>query len=235
MGGFFMENKNMTTCKACGKEIAKGVKKCVHCGKDQRSFFKKHKILTGILVLVLIGSIGATLGDDPEQKSKVDEPTQQAVTSNELSKEAVEEEKPKEEIYNIGESFVTGDLGVVVDSVEETTEFKSNNQFIDNVTTEGKFIVISAKLTNNDKESRTISSMQFRIIDNQDRSFDASNDTNLMVILGDEYLFLDDINPGMSKTGVFVFEVPNDINEYFLEVDSGVGFAAGTSAKVKLK
>ncbi|TJX14981.1 DUF4352 domain-containing protein [Tissierella creatinini] len=77
--------------------------------------------------------------------------------------------------------------------------------------------------------------MQFRIIDNQDRSFDASNDTNLMVILGDEYLFLDDINPGMSKTGVFVFEVPNDINEYFLEVDSGVGFAAGTSAKVKLK
>ncbi|TJX14982.1 hypothetical protein E9840_04570 [Tissierella creatinini] len=146
-----MENKNMTTCKACGKEIAKGVKKCVHCGKDQRSFFKKHKILTGILVLVIIGSIGAALGDDPEQKNKIDEPTQQAVTSNELSKETAKEEKPKEEIYNIGESFVTGDLGVVVDSVEETNEFKSNNQFIDNVTTEGKFIVISAKLTNNDK------------------------------------------------------------------------------------
>lgn len=53
------ENKNMTSCKACDKEIAKGVKKCLHCGKDQRNFFMRHKILTGFLVLVVIGMIGS--------------------------------------------------------------------------------------------------------------------------------------------------------------------------------
>lgn len=44
----------LVNCKACNKEIAKGVKKCPSCGKDQRNFFGKHKILTGLAVIVLL-------------------------------------------------------------------------------------------------------------------------------------------------------------------------------------
>ena len=47
----------LVTCKSCGKELGKGVKKCVNCGADQRNFFVRHKILTGILALVIIGII----------------------------------------------------------------------------------------------------------------------------------------------------------------------------------
>lgn len=61
-----MNEKMMANCKACGKEIAKGIKKCVHCGKDQRNFFMKHKILSGILILVLMGAVGAALGTGDE-------------------------------------------------------------------------------------------------------------------------------------------------------------------------
>ena len=57
-------NNKLTNCKACGKELAKGVKKCTSCGKDQRNFFMKHKILTGILVLAIIGAIGSDGGDN---------------------------------------------------------------------------------------------------------------------------------------------------------------------------
>jgi hypothetical protein len=46
----------MTNCKACGKEIAKGAKICPNCGKDQRSFFGKHKIITGVLGIIILGS-----------------------------------------------------------------------------------------------------------------------------------------------------------------------------------
>jgi len=53
----------LVNCKACGKEIGKGVKKCVHCGTDQRNFFGKHKIITGILVILVLGGIGSALGD----------------------------------------------------------------------------------------------------------------------------------------------------------------------------
>lgn len=54
-------------CKACGKEIAKGVNKCVHCGKDQRNFFMKHKIITIILALAIIGGIGSAMGGNKDQ------------------------------------------------------------------------------------------------------------------------------------------------------------------------
>lgn len=56
-----------------------------------------------------------------------------------------------------------------------------------------------------------------------------------MMILGDKSLFLESCNPGMSRTGTFVFEVPEDVESYSLKVGSGTGFAAKTSEIVKLK
>jgi len=52
----------MVNCKACNKEIAKGVKKCVHCGKDQRNFFKQHKVLTFILAVIILVGINKVMG-----------------------------------------------------------------------------------------------------------------------------------------------------------------------------
>ena len=77
----------MVNCKACGKEIAKGVKKCPHCGKDQRNFFMKHKIITGILVILLLAALGGVMGGD-------DKPSSGGEVS---SKENVEKGKEKEE------------------------------------------------------------------------------------------------------------------------------------------
>ena len=48
----------LVSCKSCGKEVIKGAK-CPRCGKDQMNFFQKHKILTGIAVIVVIGVIGS--------------------------------------------------------------------------------------------------------------------------------------------------------------------------------
>ncbi|MFS0639198.1 hypothetical protein AB1K84_25325 [Mesobacillus foraminis] len=53
---------NLVPCKACGKEIAKGVKKCPNCGKDQRNWFMRHKILSFIGAIVLLVAIGSALG-----------------------------------------------------------------------------------------------------------------------------------------------------------------------------
>lgn len=54
----------MKTCKECGTEISDKAKACPKCGKDPRNFFLKHKVLTFILAIVLIGIIASVGGSD---------------------------------------------------------------------------------------------------------------------------------------------------------------------------
>lgn len=56
-------------CKECGSEVSsKGV--CPKCGKDQKNFFVKHKVISFILILVVIGTIvGASGGNKTTNNS----------------------------------------------------------------------------------------------------------------------------------------------------------------------
>jgi uncharacterized protein (UPF0212 family) len=44
-------------CPKCQEDIQIGAIKCKHCGADLRNWFIRHKILTGILFLFIIGII----------------------------------------------------------------------------------------------------------------------------------------------------------------------------------
>lgn len=52
-------NEKLKNCKACEQEIGAKVKKCPHCGEDQRSFFGRHKFITFLLVVLVLGGIGS--------------------------------------------------------------------------------------------------------------------------------------------------------------------------------
>lgn len=50
----------MKKCKSCKSEIDSKATKCPKCGTDQRNWFGRHKIITGILVIIVVfGIIGA--------------------------------------------------------------------------------------------------------------------------------------------------------------------------------
>lgn len=49
----------MKKCKSCQTEIDSKATKCPHCRADQRGWFKRHPILTVILILVVIGMFGS--------------------------------------------------------------------------------------------------------------------------------------------------------------------------------
>lgn len=53
----------MKICKECGSEVSsKGV--CPKCGKDQRNFFVKHKVITFLLVVIILGTIVGATGEN---------------------------------------------------------------------------------------------------------------------------------------------------------------------------
>lgn len=91
----------MTQCKACEKDIGKGVKKCVHCGKDQRNFFMRHKIFTGFLALILIVIVVSVNGtDNPEvadDNQDIEAEEKEPVNESENESEAEVEQEPEKE------------------------------------------------------------------------------------------------------------------------------------------
>ena len=63
----------LVRCKACGNEVAKGVKKCPNCGKDNRSFVARHKVLSAIAILVVLGGVGGAMnkGEVVEEENEI--------------------------------------------------------------------------------------------------------------------------------------------------------------------
>lgn len=63
-----MENSNEQSqgqtikCPSCKEAIQLGAKKCKHCGADLRNWFVRHKVITGILIIIGIGIIGSAMG-----------------------------------------------------------------------------------------------------------------------------------------------------------------------------
>lgn len=62
--------ENTKTCKFCTKEIAKDAKRCPECGGDLRNWFARHKILTGLLVLIVLGVYFAIQSDKEDEHAR---------------------------------------------------------------------------------------------------------------------------------------------------------------------
>ena len=54
----------MKKCKECGTDVSSDAKVCPKCGKDQRNFFMKHKVITFILVVIVLGVIAGVGGSN---------------------------------------------------------------------------------------------------------------------------------------------------------------------------
>lgn len=90
----------MKRCKSCQSEIDAKATKCPHCQADQRSWFRRHPILTGLLVLFVIGIIGAA-GGGGGKNEKSSQPTSQ----KEEAKETPVQEPIKINVRELADDF----------------------------------------------------------------------------------------------------------------------------------
>lgn len=108
-------NDNMTTCKTCGKEIAKGVKKCPHCGKDQRNFFMKHKIISVIGIIIILCIVGKALAGNGSNTSS---DTKKEASTAVSSKSTKTESKPKDDKKYSYSKFMQITMGMTYEQVK---------------------------------------------------------------------------------------------------------------------
>jgi len=200
-------------------------------------------LLWGLGIFIVLGIIGTIIGDDngsdqaePSTSTQVEEASSEAETANKEEDQENTQEEGNADVYGIGDYVEVGKLAYIVHNVETTDILESDNEFIDPATTDGQFVVVEIEAFNNDTETRMVDSTMFKIIDDQGREYESSSDVDVMMVMDESLnLFLQDINPGLSKTGKLVFELPADVTSYELQVSSGFALAGGEYATIQLK
>ncbi|WP_071461546.1 DUF4352 domain-containing protein [Bacillus massilinigeriensis] len=212
----------LVNCKACEKEIAKGVKKCPSCGKDQRSWFGRHKILSFIGAIIILGGIGSALGGGSEE------------TSSSVSKSGeVKQEAKKEEVqFKVGDIIKVDSLEYTVTKVEEKD--KVGNEYINKtVSNGGTFVAIQYTVKNvGDEPVGMFDYPSINLVDEKGAKYDADIDASSNYAIEtdiDNSKIASDLNPDIQVTATDVYEVSK------AKYSQGKWFIHIGDAKVQLK
>ena len=214
--------------------------------KVKKPFYKKWWVW--VLAIIIIGNIvngggeEETASRDTKAETASTEPakTEEPKAEEPAKKEEAKKEEPKKEevkAFGIGEKATIADVGFTLNGVEETNEINSGNEFIPNATTEGKFIIADVSVENGQKEALTINSSFFKIKTTDEVEYEATTDGEVIMAMGDNMgdFFLEQINPGLSKSGKVVFEVPADLDLTKAVLYCQTGFWGTETIEIKLK
>lgn len=219
-------SNQITKCKTCGNDVAKGAKSCPNCGKDQRNFFMKHKIISIILILIILGGIGGALGDDepkPADTSSTPAVTEDSTDNNdkETSKEASKEEKTT---FGVNEPAELNNIIVTLNGVTESKGSAYNEPSDGNV-----FLIPEFTIENNsDKEINISSMLSFAsYVD----GYSANLDLGAMIVDSGKNQLDGTIAPGMKMNGVIGVQAPSNWSE--IEIHVQPDFWSGKDFKFK--
>ncbi|ASA24736.1 DUF4352 domain-containing protein [Paenibacillus donghaensis] len=165
-----------------------------------------------LIALVIIINIVSTDDDDTTNKA----PTQDSSASNSNTKS--EDKKTEEKkLAAIGEELKVGDVVFKVNKISTTKKIKDGEYLSYSPSSEGSvFLVVNATVKNAGNEMITTDSSFFGLSKGDVKY----TPTTLITTSGDYFLY-EGINPGLAQTGNVVFEIPEDMKDFILNVQTG--------------
>jgi len=189
----------MKKCKSCQSEIDDKAKKCPKCQADQRNWFAKHKILTGILAIILIGAISSAGG------------SKNTNTSNSTSS-TVSNSKQEQKTYKIGEVINTGTFEITAVSANQKTVV--GGQYLNEKASEGAtLLAVNWKYKNiSDKPASSYSQPSVKLVDSNGTEYewDLGKSSTYAVEQKIDSKVVSDLNPGITVNDAKVFEVSKE-------------------------
>jgi hypothetical protein len=208
---------NLVQCKACGKEIAKGVNKCPNCGKDQRNWFMRHKILTFILAIIVLIILVNMLGGGDDTATD---------TANDTNTNQTAEDAPEEKVYQLNEVVKVDKAEVTVTKFEEKSVIGDPN-FLGKEASEGAVLVgVQYKLKNaSDEPMGMFDQPTISLVDEKGTEYDSDIDASAAYATEtgiDNSKILSDLNPGITVTGTTVYEISKESfgqGKWYIQID----------------
>lgn len=214
----------------------------------KKSWFARHKILTGILgILLLFLFAGALSGEDdpaPAAATQTSSETahafdeegtgssarSQGSTADESAaddkaakeKKAAEKKAAEEKAAEEAKAAGIGDTVTVGDFEVTVTGIQDGFDYVGpqdfGEKAQGQFVKVNMTVKNNGKSAEYFMDSDQKIIDEQDREHSTSSAGWL---LDDESLWLTEINPGNTAEGAMLFDIPVDSSPVKIKLAAG--------------
>ncbi len=212
-----MKKDGTKLCKYCKSEIPADAKVCPNCRKKQGM-----KIWQMVLILiVVIGIIGAVAGGGNEQPASKDSESQKEASATEEKTE-----KPEEKTEFLQSETVTfKDVDFTVTNVEKTTGSK-----YDTVKEGYEYVIVGIKIENKSDEKISYNTFDWKM----ENSNGQEVDTAFTTVNTDTALNSGDLNVGGVVEGTLVFEEPQDDAGLKLNYYYNALFDENASFKIKL-
>lgn len=188
--------------------------------------FFKIGCLGFIAIMVLLVVIGYVIGDK-DSTNTADNSTPAAANAAEKKDTPKKEEAKK--LAKIGEELQIGDVVFKVNKISTTKKIKDGEYLSYSPKADGStFLVANVTVKNAGKKMITTDSSYFKLMKDEI----AYNPSNIITTSGDYFLY-SGINPGLAQTGNVVFEVPEGMAEFLLNVQTG--FWGTEQGQIELK
>lgn len=187
-----------------------------------------------IVVFVLLAAIGSCSGGGKEETKTPSEPAATAPAPAEqpaqqpAAQAPAPAEQPAEQTVKLGQPLKVGDLVFTANSAKTTQKLKSPLG-----DKKGNWIDVTVTVKNESKEAVTIDSSFFKLLSADGAEYETDSDS-LMYIDSDKSLFLEKINPGLSKEGQVLFAVPAGAQPAAFKLQVQTGFFGTQTGEIAL-
>lgn len=208
--------------------------------EKRKSWFARHKVLTGIGAIVLVSIIGANMGgggddsagsgvaeadaataQDDVAEDDVAQDTAAEDAAAEADEASAKEEQP-EKLPAVGDTVRDGKFEFTVTKIEDGVQ-EIGNEFLSEKA-QGQFVLVHMTVENIGDEAQYFDGDSQELVDTEGRTHSA--DTAAAIYLDDSNSFLNEINPGNAVDGIVVFDLPKQATPASLELHDSM-FSGG--------
>lgn len=168
--------------------------------KSERNWFGRHKIITGLLILIVIGAVAGASGGNTTKT------TDSNTTSGANNQPAA---KTEAKVAKIGEAANDGKFEFTVSGIKCGTPSVSDSSGYVTRTAQGQYCLLSISIKNIGDKQQLFSESDQKLLNagNQEYSPDT---TATLYNSNNSDVFLSQINPGNTVTGTLVYDLPKD-------------------------
>jgi Domain of unknown function (DUF4352) len=212
----------LKNCKECLNQVSTDASTCPHCGAILKR--KTSCFTMGVAILLGMACLGALM--DLSSNSTTSSSSSGSTTSSSIESTASEQAAPAKPAGNKeGDSVHVGYTTYAVWRSWWTHQL-SDNEFLDQ-SPDGTYLFVELTIRNNDSQARMIPPL--KLVDQNGAEYETSD--HAWAVDG-SIGALANLNPGISKQGFIVFDVPRKGQSYKLVLSGG--YWSGETAMVEL-